>query len=243
VYADKVVVGGVTATSQAVEAATSVSSQFSQDKDDDGLLGLAFSSINTVQPQAQKTFFDTVKPSLASPLFAVSLKYHAPGTYDFGYIDSSKYTGDITYVNVDSSQGFWEFTASGYSVGSGSTVSTSIDVIADTGTTLVYLPTTVVSAYYKQVSGAKYDSNYGGYVFSCSATLPDFSIVIGGKKQTIPGKYINYAPATQSTCFGGIQRNTGIGLSILGDIFLKSKYVVHEAADGSTPRIGFANQA
>lgn len=36
VYADKVVVGGVTATSQAVEAATSVSAAFSQDQDNDG---------------------------------------------------------------------------------------------------------------------------------------------------------------------------------------------------------------
>lgn len=35
VYADKVVVGSVTATSQAVEAATSVSAQFAQDEDND----------------------------------------------------------------------------------------------------------------------------------------------------------------------------------------------------------------
>lgn len=44
VYSDKVVVGGVTATSQAVEAATSVSTSFTQNVDSDGLLGLAFSS-------------------------------------------------------------------------------------------------------------------------------------------------------------------------------------------------------
>lgn len=84
VYADKVVVGGVTATTQAVEAATSVSSQFTQDTDNDGLLGLAFSSINTVQPQQQNTFFDTVKSSLAKQLFTADLKKGQAGSYDFG---------------------------------------------------------------------------------------------------------------------------------------------------------------
>lgn len=44
VYSDKVVVGSVTATSQAVEAATSVSASFTQQVNSDGLLGLAFSS-------------------------------------------------------------------------------------------------------------------------------------------------------------------------------------------------------
>jgi hypothetical protein len=219
-----------------------VSSQFQQDTDNDGLLGLAFSSINTVSPTPQKTFFDNVRSSLASPLFAVTLKKGQPGTYDFGYIDSSKYTGSITYVNVNTGNGFWEFTATGYSVGSGSTTSTSIDGIADTGTTLLYLPSSVAKAYYAKVSGSSLSNTYGGYVFPCSASLPDFSVVIGGTKFTVPGSYINYAPATSSTCFGGIQPNTGIGFSIFGDIFLKSKYVVFQY-DGSSAKLGFAQQA
>ena len=52
VYSDKVTVGGVTATSQAVEAATSVSASFTQNVDSDGLLGLAFSS-STSHPLPQ----------------------------------------------------------------------------------------------------------------------------------------------------------------------------------------------
>ncbi|KAF2466381.1 Asp-domain-containing protein [Lindgomyces ingoldianus] len=242
VYADKVVVGGVTATSQAVEAATSVSTQFQQDRDTDGLLGLAFSSINTVKPTAAKTFFDNVKANLASPVFAVTLKYHAAGTYDFGFLDSTKYTGDITYTSVKTTNGFWEFTSTGYAVGSGSTTTASIDAIADTGTTLLYLPSAVVKAYYAKVTSAQNSNTYGGWVFPCSTTLPDFTLVIGGSKQVVPGKHINYAPVQtgSTTCYGGIQDNTGIGFSIFGDIFLKSKYVVHEMS--STPRIGFAQQ-
>jgi hypothetical protein len=233
----------VTATSQAVEAATSVSAQFQQDVDTDGLLGLAFSSINTVRPTPKTTFFDTVRTQLSKPLFAANLKYHSPGTYDFGYIDSAKYTGALTYGPVDKSQGFWGITMSGYAIGTGATSKTSIAGIADTGTTLLYLPAAVVKAYYAKVSGAQNSNNYGGYVFPCSATPPDFTLIYQGVKQRVPGKYINYSPVEtgSSTCFGGIQSSAGVGINIFGDIFLKSKYVVFESS-GSSPRLALADQ-
>jgi len=204
------------------------------------LLGLSFSSINTVEPTSQLTFFDNVKASLPKPLFAVDLKYHAAGTYDFGYLDSTKYTGSITYINVKTSNGFWEFSSTGYAVGSGSFVTSSIDSIADTGTTLLYLPTTVVTAYYAKVSGSSYSNTYGGYVYACSTTLPSITLGVGAFRAVVPGTYINYGPVStgSSTCYGGIQRNTGIGFSIFGDVFLKSQYVVFSGA--STPQLGVA---
>ena len=142
IYADTVKIGAVTVTSQAVECATSVSSQFVSDTDNDGLVGLAFDSINTASPQKVQTFVGNALSSLASPLFTANLKKGQAGNYNFGYIDSSEYTGSITYVPVKTSNGFWEFTGSGYAVGSGAFVSSSTDAIADTGTTLLYLPTT-----------------------------------------------------------------------------------------------------
>ena len=142
IYADTVKIGAVTVTSQAVECATSISTQFVDDTDNDGLVGLAFDSINTASPNQVQTFVGNALSSLASPLFTANLKKGKAGNYNFGYIDSSEYTGAITYVPVKTSNGFWEFTGSGYAVGSAGFVSSSTDAIADTGTTLLYLPTT-----------------------------------------------------------------------------------------------------
>lgn len=47
VYKDTVAVGSITARGQAVESAKQISEQFVQNRNNDGLLGLAFSSINT----------------------------------------------------------------------------------------------------------------------------------------------------------------------------------------------------
>lgn len=240
VYTDKVVVGGVTATKQAVEPASSISTEFQQDSND-GLLGLAFSKINTVQPRSQTTFFDTVKSSLDQPVFAVTLKAGQPGTYDFGYIDQSKYQGDITYVSVDSSQGFWGFSGDDVS-SNGQSLGSLGSSIADTGTSLILVGDDIVSAYYQGVSGAENDSQQGGYTFPCSTTAPDLTFSIGGGSFTVPGQYINYAPVDQSgeTCFGGVQSSGSVGINILGDVFLKNFYVVFDSGNN---QLGFADQA
>lgn len=199
VYADTVKVGATTVTSQAVELAETVSAQFQQDVNNDGLLGLAFDSINTVSPNQQKTFFTNAKATLASPLFTADLKKGKPGTYDFGYIDATKHTGTITYLPVNNGNGFWEFTGDGYAVGGGAFSSASIDAIADTGTTLLYLPSTIVTNYYAKVSGARYDSTQGGYTFPCSATLPSITLGVGSYKAVVPGSYVNYAPVSSTS--------------------------------------------
>ncbi|CAG7559422.1 unnamed protein product [Fusarium equiseti] len=242
VYKDKVSVGGLAVSSQAVESAQRVSDEFEQETGLDGLLGLGFSSINTVKPTKQKTFFDNAISTLKSPVFTADLKHQQPGTYNFGYIDSSAYTGKIGYAPIDSSGGWWEFTSSGYAVGSAALNRSPITGIADTGTTLLLLPDAVNSAYYAKVSGARYSSSYGGWVFSCSATLPNFSFGVGGVTITIPGSYINYAPVQEgsSTCLGGIQPSDDIGINIFGDIALKAAFVVF---DGGNQQVGWAKKA
>lgn len=152
-----------------------------------------------MKPTKQKTFFDNAKPSLSAPLFTVDLKKGSPGTFSFGFIDDTKYTGEIAYVPVNDGKGFWEFTSNGFAVGGGSFTSTSIEAIADTGTTLLYLPDSVVDAYYAGVSSASYNPQQGGYTFPCGTTLPSISLGIGSYDAVVPGSFVEYAPLSETS--------------------------------------------
>lgn len=315
VYTDVVTIGNISVTGQAVESATTVSSEFTSDSQSSGLVGLAMSSLNTVSPTAQKTFFDNAKSQLGSALFTADLMHDIAGTYTFGAIDSTAFTGSIAYANLynvsTSYSGYWTFQSTGYTVGNGTTTttataattntdngngkknkqndaqpggffkrvrslfsghqeeartpepknrkhigardaeeesdfqkratSTTITGIADTGTTLLMLPDAVVSDYYSQVTGAEDSTQEGGWVFPCSTTPPDFSFAVGTGSFTVPGSYINWTPVdtTNTTCYGGMQSDSSIGLSIFGDIALKAGYVVFDGAEG---RVGWAQK-
>jgi aspergillopepsin I len=74
VYTDNFTVGGLAVASQAVQCAQQVSSSFTTEESIDGLLGLGFSTLNTVNPESQLTFFDNAKSKLDSPVFTADLK-------------------------------------------------------------------------------------------------------------------------------------------------------------------------
>lgn len=54
---------------------------------------------------------------------------------------------------------------------------------------------------------------------------------------------MNYAPRDDAglVCYGGIQRNTGFGFSIFGDVFLKTVYAVFDRGSAG-PRLGLASK-
>lgn len=74
VVKDLVSIGGVQAPTQAVEIAQNVSAIFTQDPTSDGLMGMAFSTLNTIIPQKQTTFFDSIKANLSNPVFTADLR-------------------------------------------------------------------------------------------------------------------------------------------------------------------------
>ncbi|KAH0277190.1 acid protease, partial [Aureobasidium melanogenum] len=239
---DTVDIGGATVTRQAIELATSVSSAFVSDADSDGLVGLAFSNLNSVSPTPQKTFFDNIMSELAQPVFTACLDLDGSGTYEFGTIDSSKFTGDLQFTPVNAASGFWQFDSNCYSIGGKTYNRTNASpAIADTGTSLLLLDPEVVQAYYSQVPSASYDSTVGGYTYDCSENLPDFAVAVGESYMAnIPGSGITFSPVDSKTCFGGIQSNSGSDVQIFGDALLKHHFVVFH---GESNLLGMAAKA
>lgn len=238
-YLDRVQVGETYFDRQAVQAAVQVSRAITTDQFASGILGLGMTVANTVRPTKQKTYIDNIKDDLAEPLFTANLQKGLPGNYNFGYINESEYTGEIGYASVGNSTPYWEISLPGYQIGDeGEFVSRPWNGIVDTGTSLLLLPDRMVEDYYNQVNGSGFDQYVGMFVFPCDAELPDFNFRVGDYNGTIPGHYINYGRRSERPdCYGGIQPVDGIPFAVIGDVFLKSQFVVF---DLGKRQVGFA---
>ncbi|KAK7537734.1 aspartic peptidase domain-containing protein [Phyllosticta citricarpa] len=242
---DVVNIGGATVTNQAVELATAVSQSFVQDTGTDGLVGLAFGSLNTVKPQPQKTFFENLLPTLQEPVFTADLRNDASGSYEFGRIDQTKFQGQMVFTPVDAASGFWKVDSKFFTIGGKRVENPNANAaIADTGTTLLLVDDNVAQQYYAQVPGARNDAQAGGFTYPCNSKLPDFGVAIGDTYvANVPGDAVTFAPldAQNQTCFGGVQGNSGANLQIYGDIMFRTQFAVFNGRDktlGMAPKVG-----
>jgi len=238
---DNVTLGSVTITGQAVELAKSISTQFIRDAGD-GLLGLAWPNINTVKPQPVAT---PVKNMItqddipqSAELFTAYLGSwrdtndpdQGESFYTFGEIDQNALNGqDPEYTAVDNSNGFWMFPSTSVSINGQSIDRSGNKAIADTGTTLCLVDDNTVTAVYDAIPGSKYDNTQQGYVFPVNTTadqLPDVAFPVGNALIHVQKEDLAFADAGNGMVFGGIQSRGSNPFDILGDVFLKSAYVV-----------------
>ncbi|QGA13500.1 hypothetical protein EYB26_001150 [Talaromyces marneffei] len=208
----------------------------------DGIFGLAFSSRNTVRPVKQKTFFENIKGNLKAPLFAAYLKHKAPGAFDFGWIDPNKHKGSLIWTPVHTSQGLWNISVDGYSIGNDTFSTTPFFGIIDTATTLMLLDEGIVRDYYQRIPGSDKSHQVGGYVFTCTSILPEFKVKIGQHIAVVPGELINFTAINSTHCYGSIQVTPVPAVNLLGAAFIKTQFVVFHDRPGS-PQIGIATQA
>ncbi|KAI1429168.1 eukaryotic aspartyl protease [Xylaria sp. FL1777] len=257
---DTLTVGGLAVKKQTIETATDLSEQFVSNTGD-GLLGLAFSKINTVQdggkadPQAtpvENMIKQDDIPEGAALFTSAFYSSRDDGAtsrsfYTFGYIDQDlvKASGEeIHWVEVDKSDGFWAVSSESASVNGESIPTISNTAIVDTGTTLALMSDDVVDALYAQIPGATYDWFNQGYIFPIDVAaddLPDFKVAIGDKEFLIQKEDLAFAPTDDgSGWYGGVQSRGSLPFNIYGDTFLKSVYAIWDQGNtrfGVVPKL------
>ncbi|CAO3598284.1 unnamed protein product [Absidia cylindrospora] len=164
----------------------------------DGLLGLGYpdltSSAHQKNGSAYTPFvFNLMQQNLIKdPVFSIYLnsanEQNWAGEIIFGGVDSTKYSGNISYVPVQqitaasassSSYMFWVVYGQGVAVNGGKGTkppniqyATPLPTIIDTGTTLSYLPEQMVLAIVEAIVGPgsnyQQDPTTGMYVLDCS---------------------------------------------------------------------------
>ncbi|KGL81360.1 Gastricsin [Tinamus guttatus] len=209
----------------------------------DGILGLAYPSLSAggattvMQGLLQENLLD-------EPLFSFYLSGQEGtdgGELVLGGVDSSLYTGDITWTPVTLTE-YWQIAIDSFSI-SGETTgwcSDGCQAIVDTGTSLLTAPQDIFSELMEYI-GAESDDD-GLYVVSCSDidSLPTLSFVIGGT--SFPLTPSAYVLESSGTCTIGIEEtyvssDNGQPLWILGDVFLRSYYSIYDVGNN---KMGFA---
>jgi len=252
---DTVTMGGIAIQNQVIELAKNLSSEFASGAGD-GLLGLAWPSINTVTPTKAATPVENMisQKLISNGVFTAHLaswrqasgstttdsKGEGDSFYTFGGIDeevlaASNTTADaIHYAKVDNSQGFWQFNSTSATV-AGKTIDRSGNTsIADTGTTLALIDDATCKAIYDAIPGSKYDSSNQGYLFPTSVTpaqLPVVTFDVDGKQFAVPKEALAFADAGNGFYFGGIQSRGSMDFDILGDTWLKGIYAIFDQAN------------
>ncbi|GAA5845480.1 hypothetical protein JCM5353_000039 [Sporobolomyces roseus] len=243
---DTVTAGGLTAKSQAVIAATSLSSSVSAIASDG--MGLAYPALSQAfSSSLQFTFTNEGQGNV--PYFGLRLS-NTPGVsaITFSGYNRLKVAGSIRWFNVvkDGStvsfNTYWQVGGSAPFV-NGVQASNRVNHIFDSGTTLIIAPQDAATAFWSKVPNSQvYDD--GIWSFPCDATpTVEFSFArITLQKYGVDPEDFNlgYTPEDPSMCVGAVLGgNLGIGSSwILGDAFLLSHYIIHDVS--SRARIGLA---
>ncbi|KAM0236430.1 hypothetical protein ACHAPO_005062 [Fusarium lateritium] len=220
--------------------------------DNEGVIGIGYTTNEAVVAQPDAEFYKNMPARLASDGVIASNAYSlylddlesATGKILFGGVDSEHYTGELVTVPIMKiNDEYSEFYVKLNSISSGSeTIRENLDlgVVLDSGSTLTYLPTSLTETIYELV-GADYEegqttayvpcdlANQGGnltfkFTEPAEITVPLSELILDFTD--ITGRQMSFTNG-QAACSFGIAPSTS-QVSILGDTFLRSAYVVFD---------------
>ena len=190
----------------------------------------------------------------------VSISSGGAGSVAIGGVDTTKFTGPITYYDIlkDERVQYWALGLNAIASASGSILASfgNVRCIIDTGIMIKYIFTNISQgttvlllddANTRSLNlqiGAKYDDRIGAYMLDCNslASLSPLAFYFSGSSQplVLSGNQLAHIDARNGVCYSVIQSSSSVGgnLIIFGAWFLKSFYTVF---DYETSKIGFAS--
>ncbi|KAM7404628.1 hypothetical protein PAMP_011960 [Pampus punctatissimus] len=232
---DTVEVGGISVANQ-VFGLSRTEAPFMTYMPADGILGLAYQSIaaDSVVP----VFDNMVKQGLVpQAMFSVYLSGNEQQGSEvvFGGLDSSHYTGGITWIPL-TSESYYQIKMDSVTI-NGQTVACSggCQAIIDTGTSLIVGPTTDINNMNTQVGATT--NQYGEAVVNCQniQSMPDVTFTLNGNAFTVPASA--YVTQSSDNCHTGFGQEGTDQLWILGDVFIREYYAIF---DTEAQKIGLA---
>lgn len=161
------------------------------------------------------------------------------GSILFGGVDTAKFSGTLSKLPIIAESGeYAEFIIALTSMGADGDKTSifqneEVAVLLDSGSSLMYLPDTVASSLYEKY-GAKYDSSQGAAFCDCDLANQDgsleFTFSSDGPTISVPLNELVLVMSYQRgqpVCILGIGPS-GDSISVLGDTFLRSAYVVYD---------------
>ncbi|RKO88348.1 aspartic peptidase domain-containing protein [Blyttiomyces helicus] len=213
-----------------------------------GLLGLAFSFGKHIPNGVTSSVGEVPITALGLKSFGFYLSDSAQGdegTFTTNGYDVSHVKGPFSYEPIITNPGYWQFDVSKGSFevagtkGDLSDGGSTIHAIADTGTSLLILPTNVANNIWNAIGASASIFGQGTATIDCSVAQsgPDLSFTFSKTTYTIPASaYV--IDGGLGLCIAGIAGGAeNDGVSIFGDVFLRSWYSFY---DIENTRIGFA---
>ncbi|CAG8794414.1 37053_t:CDS:2, partial [Gigaspora margarita] len=199
---DDIKIGKFTANSQTFGLADAVSDDFLP-LQPDGILGMAFDNLNTMDNGAPTLISTLIKQKKMNPLFSFHFQHYYDfddqGTLTLGGVDESKFDGKITYNPVISEIGLWIIVLDEALVNNNSTLSAVRPAIIDTGNSLLIVPLNDAAEIHKQIPGSEFDSQGNVYIIPCDTTAV-VSLVFGGVEYKIPPRDLIAFPMSDNQC-------------------------------------------
>lgn len=197
----------------------------------DGILGLGRKSSDTLGTPTIMEVLDD-QANLPHNVLGVHIHRAADGSKDgeimFGGVDTSKFSGTISYTNTSNNDG-WEIPVEDMLVNGSPSKFTGRSAIVDTGTTFILMPPPDAKILHGLIPGSQ--ANGEMYTLPCN-TNAKVEVRINGKLYGISPKDYVGKPTSQggSSCSSNIIGHQAFGTTqwILGDVFLKNVYAVFD---------------